>query len=106
MEPGDGWPVNRRLSIFVSEAPLNNDLRVLVRVSAFRSAPLTTLGAKTGSEILSDPFNGTDERIVFGRPDQRPDGSFVLHSGGKKNFDSKHMPAAVALIFRVQEQEY
>ena len=111
MEPG--WPMNKRLSVFVGQSPLYDGKNMSakanyqIRLDGFRDAPLRQMGGSSTSAITDNPLNGLADTGSSGTPEQRPDGSFALSYGCRHSFPSQPQQTPdVAVVFRVEEQAY
>ena len=113
MDTGSGWPLNKKLSVFVGQSPLY-DGQVLgakanyqLRFDSFQSKTLEQIGGSSTSSVANNPLSGIASTGSSGSPNQRPDGSFVLSYGYRNGFPTQPQQTPdVALVFRVEEQAY
>jgi hypothetical protein len=112
LDPRQGWPSKGKFSVFVGQYLLYDGsqeltaakTKYLFKVSSRQSGRVIMIGGTT-SKIVDNPFIGVRTLGTSLRPEQRPDGSFVL-SYGNKSYQSNPTLPDVALVFRVEEESY
>lgn len=113
MEAGNGWPLNKELSVFVGQSPLYDGQKMdakadyQIRYDSFRTTPLVQMGGSSTSSVAANPLSGIANAGSSGTPNQRPDGSFILSYGYRHGYPTNpEQTPEVAVVFRVEEQAY